>query len=181
MQPTVFRLLFVGKILFVPLLAVPSSLHSQDKVPSVNDFLYQLQNINLTAIGESAYELIIIDYSADGSDELAFTLEEIQKNAGELVSDFPEYLVTINGVGEEDIFYGYPDDGEQTPDEMLDEILPHLDLLVENDKWVLLTAYTTNTTQLEAHHTEAIARGYIPFATVRDLDVLTINSGYEPD
>lgn len=35
----------------------------------VNDFLYQLQNTHLQAIGETKYDLLVIDYSSDGTAE----------------------------------------------------------------------------------------------------------------
>jgi cysteinyl-tRNA synthetase len=45
---------------------------------AVNDFLYQLQDIDLAAAGNSAYDLIVMDYSADGTDEEAYTRTEIE-------------------------------------------------------------------------------------------------------
>src|SRR3989339_18907 len=34
----------------------------------INDFVYQLQDINLTAIGGTKFDIVIMDYSKDGSD-----------------------------------------------------------------------------------------------------------------
>ena len=42
-----------------------------------NDFDYQLQRIDLQEIGETKFDLVIIDYSRDGSDERKFTADEI--------------------------------------------------------------------------------------------------------
>jgi cysteinyl-tRNA synthetase len=42
-----------------------------------NDFVYQLQRINPQAIGETKFDLVIMDYSRDGSDERAFSAEQI--------------------------------------------------------------------------------------------------------
>lgn len=47
-------------------------------LPEVNDWLYQLQNINLEAIGETKFDLVVIDYSQDGTDGYAFTKSEIE-------------------------------------------------------------------------------------------------------
>jgi len=44
---------------------------------SVNDFVYQLQGIDLTAIGDTKIDLVIIDYSADGSESGRFSAKEI--------------------------------------------------------------------------------------------------------
>jgi endo-alpha-1,4-polygalactosaminidase (GH114 family) len=41
----------------------------------VDDFLYQLQDIDLNAIGGTAYDLVIIDYSSGGGEDGAFSRE----------------------------------------------------------------------------------------------------------
>jgi len=43
----------------------------------VNDFLYQLQNLDLVAIGDTAYDLVIMDYAADGDEVTEFTAAQI--------------------------------------------------------------------------------------------------------
>jgi endo-alpha-1,4-polygalactosaminidase (GH114 family) len=40
-------------------------------------FVYQLQRIDLEAIGETRFDLVIMDYSRDGSDERRFTATQI--------------------------------------------------------------------------------------------------------
>jgi len=40
---------------------------------NVTDFLYLLQDYELNAMGNSAYDLIIMDYAADGDDDTAFS------------------------------------------------------------------------------------------------------------
>lgn len=42
-----------------------------------NDFVYQLQNIDLDALGQTEFDLVIMDYSREGSDEEKFTADEI--------------------------------------------------------------------------------------------------------
>ena len=44
----------------------------------VNDFLYQLQNLDLTAIGDSAYDLVVMDYAADGDEATEFSAAQIE-------------------------------------------------------------------------------------------------------
>jgi len=46
-------------------------------LPAVNDFLYQLQNLDLVAIGNTAYDLVVMDYSSDGSEAGEFTAAQI--------------------------------------------------------------------------------------------------------
>ncbi len=105
----------------------------------------------------------------------------IPQNGAQLALDYPAYLNAVDGIGQEDMYYGYEDDGEPTPDDVITELESVLDAFVEADKWVLLTAYTTDPDQIADHYTRARERDYIPFATVRALDELTINSGYGPD
>ncbi len=38
-----------------------------------NDFVYQLQRIDLEAIGETRFDLVIMDYSRDGSEAEKFS------------------------------------------------------------------------------------------------------------
>ena len=40
-----------------------------------NDFVYQLQNIDLDTLGQTEFDLVIMDYSRDGSDEEKFTAD----------------------------------------------------------------------------------------------------------
>jgi len=44
---------------------------------AVDDFAYQLQNIDLAELGDSRFDLLVIDYSADGSHETRFSSAEI--------------------------------------------------------------------------------------------------------
>lgn len=275
----------------------------------VNDFLYQLQNIDLEAIGETAYDLVVIDYAADGTEDTAFTAAEIAalrdspggpkivlaylsigeaenyrfywqetwtddppawldeenpdwpgnykvrywdadwqallfgaedryldrilaagfdgvyldlidayayyeeqgrasaardmvdfvlalteyarerqpgflvfpQNAVELAVAFPDYLDAIDGVGQEDIYYGYPDEGQRSPAAFVRPLEQDLDRLVEAGKTVLVIGYAADPVQVADQYERARARGYVPFATVRALDVLRVNPGYEPD
>lgn len=61
--------------------------HGAPSLSSVDSFAYQLQNIDLTALAESPYDLIIIDYSRDGTGRSAFRPSEIAalKAAGKTV------------------------------------------------------------------------------------------------
>jgi len=43
----------------------------------VNDWLYQLQDIVLQAVGDSAYDLLVMDYSSDGTASGEYTLAQI--------------------------------------------------------------------------------------------------------
>lgn len=69
------------------LLARPSVLLAQPSLEGINSFAYQLQNADISELASSPYDLIVMDYSADGSDEAAYSSSEIAilKTAGKKV------------------------------------------------------------------------------------------------
>ena len=271
----------------------------------VNDFLYQLQDIDLKAVGGTAYDLVIMDYSSNGEDDGEFSQEQIRalkhspggpkivlaymsigeaedyrfywreewyddepswldaensdwpgnykvrfwdpnwqsivlqyadrllesgfdgvyldiidayeyfadrgrgtaaqdmadfvaaiashlraqdpdfyifpQNAPELASQTIGYLDTINGIGQEDIYFGYEADEQATDPALSLELEQHLDYIRDAGKLVLTIDYTAQPAQVGRAYDRARAKMYIPFSTVRGLDRLTINPGYEPD
>ena len=94
------------------------------------------------------------------------------QNGAQLVLDYEEYLDYVDGIGQEDIYYGNPDDNSESPDEWVVETEAALDVFVHQGKWVVVVAYTDNPDQIANHEARARGRGYIPFATSRDLDRL---------
>jgi cysteinyl-tRNA synthetase len=270
----------------------------------VDDFLYQLQNLNLTAIGNTAYDLVVMDYSADGGETGEFSPSQIAalkdspggekvvlaymsigeaedyrfywqagwepgdpgwldqanpdwpgnykvhywdpgwqtivfsytdrlldagfdgayldiidayeyyadqgrataaqemvdlmaavrthartrgffyvfpQNAPELAEQVPGYLAVVDGIGQEDIYYGYDEDDAMTPVSVTAELEGHLDLFKNASKLVLTVDYATTPAHVDDAYAKSQAKGFVPFCTVRDLDQLTINPGHEPD
>jgi cysteinyl-tRNA synthetase len=279
---------------------------------TVNDFAYQLQNIDLAAISASKFDLLIIDYSADGSDALRFTPEEIaalKNSAGgkkivlaymsigeaqnyrgywdpawvpgnpswldlqnpeqpgnyavqywdpawqaiifgspdsylnkiiaagfdgvyldhvnayeywgpggssglnravagqemvdfvtsiaqyarvvkgktsfgifpqnaEALSSHADYVQVVTGIGAEDVWYN---DNSAQPSSYTSGVLQCLDVFRSAGKLVLVVDYVTQISKIDDFYQKAVAKDYVPYATVRTLDVLTINSGHEPD
>jgi TolB protein len=103
------------------------------------------------------------------------------QNAPELAALVPSYLTSVDGIGQEDIYYGYGDDDQMTPPEVTAELEGYLDLFKAAGRLVLTVDYATTQTHLADAYARSRARGYVPFVTVRDLDRLTINPGHEPD
>jgi cysteinyl-tRNA synthetase len=276
-------------------------------LPEVNDWLYQLQNINLHAIGEAKFDLVVMDYSLDGSDETAFTKSEIEglrnSSSGKKVvvsyisigkaeyyryywdplwdsnppsffeSENPkgednfwvrywdkawqdiifgsndsyvdkiitagfdgiyldivdgykhfedkgrvtaademvefireisryckvdknltnfliipqnaeglavhqDYLEAVDGLGKEDLFY-YGNDKQSVED--INYSIQLIDEFKKEGKIVLSVDYCTMTETIEDYYVKANEKGYIPYSTDRELDILTINLGHEPD
>ncbi|WP_406661008.1 endo alpha-1,4 polygalactosaminidase [Methanolobus sp. ZRKC3] len=82
-----------------------------------------------------------------------------------------EYLAAIDGVGREDLFFGYENDNEVTPNENTDEMLALLDMAKENGISVLVTDYCWDKTFVDSSYQNSAARGYISFAAdSRGLD-----------
>ena len=105
----------------------------------------------------------------------------ISQNAPELASRTIGYLDTIDGIGQEDIYFGYEADGEVTDPALSLELEVHLDYIRGAGKLVLTIDYTSEPGQVGRAYGRARAKGNVPFSTVRSLDRLIINPGYEPD
>jgi cysteinyl-tRNA synthetase len=103
------------------------------------------------------------------------------QNAPQLAEEVPAYLGSVDGIGQEDIYYGYDDDDVMTPPAVTAELEGYLDVFKNGGKLVLTVDYATTPAHVDDAYARSQARGYVPFATVRDLDQLTINPGHEPD
>ena len=103
------------------------------------------------------------------------------QNAPELAEEVPAYLASVDGIGQEDIYYGYHDDDVMTPPAITAELEGYLDLFKNGGKLVLTVDYATTPAHVDDAYAKSLAREYVPFVTVRDLDQLTVNPGHEPD
>jgi len=103
------------------------------------------------------------------------------QNAEELGIEFPEYMEAVDGIGVEDLYYGYPRTHEPSPPEWTAAREAILDQWVAAGKLVLTIDYTRVPEQIDDAYARARARGYVPFVTVRSLGLLIINKGHEPD
>jgi cysteinyl-tRNA synthetase len=99
------------------------------------------------------------------------------QNAEEL-SQHPDYVGAVSGIGKEDLFY---DGNRRQPDAEVRWSVQQLDRFEEAGKPVLVTDYVTRSAKIDAFYGTAQSHGYVPHATRRDLDVLTINRGHVPD
>ena len=116
----------------------------------------------------------------------------IPQNAPELATDVPDYLDHINGIAQEDIYYGYDGDGIPTSQETTDEMEAYLNVFKNNGKIVLTVDYpfgqsedvphfdTQTRAKIDDAYARSAANGYIPYCTVRNLNHLTLNPDHEP-
>ena len=103
------------------------------------------------------------------------------QNASELASEIPAYLNSVDGIGQESIYYGYSGDDVMTPPAATAWLEEHLDMFKNSGKLVLTLDYATIPAHVDDAYAKSQAQGYVPFCTVRELDQLTINPGHEPD
>lgn len=101
----------------------------------------------------------------------------IPQNA-EALSVHPDYVQTVSGIGKEDLWY---DDNTPQPNEYISEAIANLDVFKSAGKIVLVIDYVTQQDLIDDFYLKAKSKGYVPYATVRELDRITINPGHEPD
>jgi cysteinyl-tRNA synthetase, unknown class len=105
----------------------------------------------------------------------------IPQNGQELVTtngqeDGPaatEYLNAIDGVGREDLFYGYAADDEATPASDVQYMSAFLDVCEANEVEVLTTDYCSTHSKMDDSYSRNSTKGYISFAAPeRELNVI---------
>ena len=103
------------------------------------------------------------------------------QNGSELAGLVPTYLASVDGIGQEDIYYGYEKDDQPTPPAVTAGLEGSLDLFKNAGKLVLTIDYAATPAHVDDAYSKSRAKGYVPFVTSRELDKLTINPGQEPD
>jgi cysteinyl-tRNA synthetase len=93
-----------------------------------------------------------------------------------------DYWRIIDGIGAEDTFFYGPrdEDNRYNPQRAT---IRNLEEYVARGKKVLATEYLTQRDKEAVDRAYALCEGYnfVPFVTTRELDVLRINQGHEPD
>jgi len=80
---------------------------------------------------------------------------------GELATS---YLGAIDGVGREDLLYGFDSDDQATPQQQRDRMLAFMDLAEQNGVEALVTNYCSTPANVDSSYAECAKRGYISFA-----------------
>lgn len=81
------------------------------------------------------------------------------------------YLDAIDGIGREDLFYGYDDDNRATPVSERDAMISFMDIAESSGIEVLATDYCSTETLMDDSYSRNSARGYVSFAADRrELD-----------
>lgn len=86
-----------------------------------------------------------------------------------------KYMAAINGVGREDLYYGYTDDDIATPVADTDEMIPFLDICKQNNVQVLVTDYCFTYSKMDDSYQKNSTQSYLSFAAPeRDLNVVPV-------
>ncbi len=97
--------------------------------------------------------------------------ELLTENGEETGTPLVAYLDAIDGVGREDLFYGYNDDDVATPASERDYMISLMDIAENNGIEVLVTDYCLTRSFVDDSYYQNTARGYISFAADhRELD-----------
>ena len=105
----------------------------------------------------------------------------VPQNGGELLTADGEpdgapsrtYIRALDGVGREDLFYGYDNDDEATPADAQDWLIAFLDVAQAQGLAVLVTDYCSTQVNVDDSYQQSLGHGYISFAAPeRDLTVI---------
>ena len=97
--------------------------------------------------------------------------ELITANGREIGSPALTYLNAIDGVGREDLFYGYDDDNEATPTSAQNYMIAFMDIAEASGVEVLVADYCSTPSFVDDSYEQNVGRGYISFAADhRELD-----------
>ena len=97
------------------------------------------------------------------------------QNGAEL-GEHPEYMAVVTGIGQEDTWYN----GDAVPSWTAANVRA-LERFKRAGKPVLCTDYCRRPAHIDRFYRLAQARGFVPYATVRDLDRMVVNPGHAPD
>jgi cysteinyl-tRNA synthetase len=100
------------------------------------------------------------------------------QNAEELVENM-DYLNVLTGIGREEVYFEATN--IRTSIHHRAAIETYLDLVVAENKLVLTVDYCNKQEYIDEAYTLAKEKGYVPYCTTVELDVLTINEGYVPE
>lgn len=101
--------------------------------------------------------------------------ELLTENGDETGPPAADYVGAIDGVGREDLFYGYDQDNTVTPESQRNSMLAFMDIAETNGIQVLVIDYCSAHSFMDDSYSQNAARGYISFAADhRELDDIPI-------
>ncbi len=153
-------------IVIISFLALAACINMPDEVPpeeykqymrwfvrGISEYSRRINN-NFIIIPQNGQELVTADGEENGQASI-------------------DYLKAINGVGREDLFYGYDEDNVETPTADQHYMISFLDLCEQNNVEVLTTDYCSTHTKMDDSYSKNKSKGYISFAAPdRELSVI---------
>jgi cysteinyl-tRNA synthetase, unknown class len=82
------------------------------------------------------------------------------------------YLKAVDGIGQENVFYGYSSDNEPTADEDTEFFSSLLDVFKNNGKKIMVVDFCESEDYINDSYEQNKAKGYISFATNQDLNLI---------
>ena len=102
-------------------------------------------NPNFLIVPQNGADIVTSDFTSTGALETA-------------------YIDAIDGIGQEDLFYGYTKDDKETPTEERNYLLPFLNMIKDNAKPVLVTDYVMSQNSVDKSYVENGNMGFLSFA-----------------
>lgn len=99
-------------------------------------------------------------------------IEIVTVNGDENGAVATTYVSAIDGVGQEDLFYGINNDDQATPIRDQNYLLKFLDKAKANGLQVLVIDYATTRSKVQDSYQKSQNKGYISFAAKRDLNTI---------
>ncbi|HET6266610.1 MAG TPA: hypothetical protein VFG11_02750, partial [Acidobacteriota bacterium] len=141
------------------------------------DFVHEIAQYARITRGKTNFLVI----PQNGADLIAdWTYPDAPDPAAEAAAQKARYFPDIDAIGAEDTFF-FGNADVNNPYRPQTDTIGLLDQFRDGGKKVLCTDYLTKAKKIKKLYRVARARGYVPYATIRDLDHLTINKGFPPD
>jgi len=121
------------------------------------------------------FVLEIAEYAREASNNTGFG---VFPQNGETLSNHPDYLDTVTGIGKEDTWY---DGDDHQPGNYTEETITHLDRFRDAGRLVLVIDYPEDPGMIRDFYRRALEQGYVPYVSNRDLDVVNLVEGFMPD
>ncbi len=150
--------------LIIPILLFSFISCKKEKMPAI-DFRQEMRNFvqNISSYSRNLHPGFII-IPQNGHQLLTLNGE-----ANGATAD--EYIQAIDGIGREDLFYGYEEDDVTTPNVIKEEAIPFMNIAKNSGLQVLVTDYCFTQNKMDDSYNQSAVRGYISFAADhRELD-----------
>lgn len=166
-QPLYLFVAMISTALLVTNSSCSSSSDSEDEdsTTSVSDYRQEMRSL-VIAISEYAKEespgFLIIPQNGH---------DVISENSDPTETMDSAYLAAIDGLGREDLYYGYDSDDTATDPSVTEAINAFLTIYEQNNVSVLVTDYISTNNEIDNSYAQNRTQGYVSFAASRrELD-----------